>query len=97
MTTIAKLFEDARQGVKGLSGRTDHFSDLEIGGLCFEGALIVRRRRKEWLCSITAYHHSDGREFDLFYSERGDNAGDALGKAEASVDQWATWLAGMLA
>lgn len=96
MTTVTQLFEDARQGVRGLSGRTDHFVDLEISGLAFQGALIVRRRRSEWFCSITAYHHRYEQEFDMFFSERGNSAEDALAKAEASVNKWATWLAGVL-
>lgn len=90
--TVAKLFADARLGVAGISGRTDHFVGLDIAGQSFNGTLLIsrhmRRRTGLWNCVITARH--DTRSITLCYSFQGKDAEEALGKVERKLLEDAT-------
>lgn len=84
MTTISKLFSDTRQMIPNLSGRTEHFTDLDIAGQRFHGVLSIgknrRRRPPTWNCSIAAHHNE--REIVIVFGAEEKDAVTALNKAE---------------
>lgn len=101
MTTISKLFADARQGVQNISARTDHFVDLDIGGESYHGTLFVgkhmRRRLRIWNCVIIAHYDAGGGSplGAFIYSFQGADANEALDKVERKVEDYAKMVAGM--
>lgn len=95
MTTIAKLFADARQGVQNISGRTDHFIDLDIGGESYRGTLEITSKVRGrplscWSCMIVARHHE--RDITFVYGAPGKTANEALSNVERKVQEHARMM-----